>query len=220
MPPRGLSMPSSAISGILSVGYLPTPARAPKSLSVVYYSARAGLATMFDRRAARFEKRYAMTRLIDMARRARRARPAAPSREGAPAGPAGRPQAALDPRSARLAGLCRDAKARARAQARHRLRGGALSQHRRMLGKRHATFMIMGETCTRACAFCNVRTGLPDPLDENEPDRVADGVARLGLAHVVVTSVDRDDLADGGARHFSRTIAAIRRAAPGPRSRC
>src|SRR5271167_412211 len=80
--------------------------------------------------------------------------------------------------------------------------------------KRHATFMIMGETCTRACAFCNVRTGLPDPLDENEPDRVADGVARLALAHVVVTSVDRDDLADGGARHFARTIAAIRRAAP------
>jgi lipoic acid synthetase len=80
--------------------------------------------------------------------------------------------------------------------------------------KRHATFMIMGETCTRACAFCNVRTGLPDPLDENEPDRVADGVARLALAYVVVTSVDRDDLADGGARHFARTIAAIRRAAP------
>ena len=75
--------------------------------------------------------------------------------------------------------------------------------------KRHATFMIMGETCTRACAFCNVRTGLPGPLDENEPERVADGVARLGLAHVVVTSVDRDDLADGGARHFARTIRAI-----------
>ena len=73
--------------------------------------------------------------------------------------------------------------------------------------KRHATFMIMGETCTRACAFCNVRTGLPGPLDEDEPERVADGVARLGLAHVVVTSVDRDDLADGGARHFARTIA-------------
>src|SRR5271167_1436329 len=80
--------------------------------------------------------------------------------------------------------------------------------------KRHATFMIMGETCTRACAFCNVRTGLPDPLDENEPERVADAVARLGLKHVVVTSVDRDDLADGGAEHFARTIAAIRRAAP------
>jgi lipoic acid synthetase len=80
--------------------------------------------------------------------------------------------------------------------------------------KRHATFMIMGDTCTRACAFCNVRTGLPGPLDEDEPARVGDAVARLGLLHVVVTSVDRDDLADGGARHFARTIAAIRRAAP------
>ena len=80
--------------------------------------------------------------------------------------------------------------------------------------KRHATFMIMGDTCTRACAFCNVRTGLPGALDEDEPERVADAVAKLGLAHVVVTSVDRDDLADGGARHFARTIAAIRRAAP------
>jgi len=81
--------------------------------------------------------------------------------------------------------------------------------------KRHATFMIMGETCTRACAFCNVRTGLPDPLDESEPARVGEAVARLGLRHVVVTSVDRDDLADGGAGHFALTIAAIRRAAPG-----
>ena len=81
--------------------------------------------------------------------------------------------------------------------------------------KRHATFMIMGETCTRACAFCNVRTGLPDALDADEPARVADAVARLGLAHVVITSVDRDDLADGGAGHFALTIAAIRRAAPG-----
>jgi lipoic acid synthetase len=80
--------------------------------------------------------------------------------------------------------------------------------------KRHATFMIMGDTCTRACAFCNVRTGLPGPLDEDEPARVADAVARLGLSHVVVTSVDRDDLADGGARHFARTISAIRAAAP------
>ena len=80
--------------------------------------------------------------------------------------------------------------------------------------KRHATFMIMGDTCTRACAFCNVRTGLPGALDEDEPARVGDAVAKLGLAHVVVTSVDRDDLADGGARHFARTIAAIRRAAP------
>ena len=81
--------------------------------------------------------------------------------------------------------------------------------------KRHATFMIMGETCTRACAFCNVRTGLPGPLDADEPVRVADAVAKLGLAHVVVTSVDRDDLADGGAEHFARTIGAIRIAAPG-----
>ena len=80
--------------------------------------------------------------------------------------------------------------------------------------KRHATFMIMGDTCTRACAFCNVRTGLPGALDEDEPARVGDAVAKLGLTHVVVTSVDRDDLADGGAGHFARTIAAIRRAAP------
>ena len=80
--------------------------------------------------------------------------------------------------------------------------------------KKHATFMIMGETCTRACAFCNVRTGLPGPLDGDEPERVADAVAKLGLRHVVVTSVDRDDLGDGGALHFARTIAAIRAAAP------
>ncbi len=78
--------------------------------------------------------------------------------------------------------------------------------------KKHATFMIMGDTCTRACAFCNVRTGIPLPLDVDEPERVADATARLGLNHVVVTSVDRDDLADGGAEHFARTIAAIRRA--------
>src|SRR5882724_2955384 len=77
--------------------------------------------------------------------------------------------------------------------------------------KHHATFMIMGDTCTRACAFCNVRTGLPGPLDAAEPERVADATAKLGLAHVVVTSVDRDDLADGGGRHFAETIAAIRR---------
>src|SRR5574337_2080191 len=80
--------------------------------------------------------------------------------------------------------------------------------------KRHAPFMIMGDTCTRACAFCNVRTGLPNALDMGEPARIGDAVAKLGLAHVVVTSVDRDDLSDGGARHFSRTIAAIRSAAP------
>src|ERR1700724_327721 len=80
--------------------------------------------------------------------------------------------------------------------------------------KRHATFMIMGDVCTRACAFCNVRTGLPGALDSGEPARVADAVAKLGLSHVVVTSVDRDDLADGGAQHFARTIRAIRAAAP------
>ena len=78
--------------------------------------------------------------------------------------------------------------------------------------KHHATFMIMGDTCTRACAFCNVRTGLPGPLDPMEPAKVADATQKLGLAHVVVTSVDRDDLDDGGARHFAETIAAIRRA--------
>ncbi len=81
-------------------------------------------------------------------------------------------------------------------------------------GKRHATFMIMGDTCTRACAFCNVRTGKPDALDAGEPGRVAAAVASLGLAHVVVTSVDRDDLADGGAAHFAATIRAIRAACP------
>ncbi len=81
--------------------------------------------------------------------------------------------------------------------------------------KRHATFMIMGETCTRACAFCNVATGLPGPLDAGEPERVADAVAKLGLAHVVITSVDRDDLPDGGAGHFAKTIRAIRRTATG-----
>ena len=79
-------------------------------------------------------------------------------------------------------------------------------------GKRHATFMIMGDTCTRACAFCNVRTGKPGALDAGEPARVAEAVAALRLAHVVVTSVDRDDLADGGAAHFATTIRAIREA--------
>ncbi|MGE0211634.1 MAG: lipoyl synthase [Parvibaculaceae bacterium] len=80
--------------------------------------------------------------------------------------------------------------------------------------KRHATFMIMGDTCTRACAFCNVKTGLPGALDPNEPESVADAVSRMGLAHSVITSVDRDDLADGGAGHFARTIAAIRSRSP------
>ena len=80
--------------------------------------------------------------------------------------------------------------------------------------KKHATFMIMGDTCTRACSFCNVKTGLPCALDPNEPAHVAEATAKLGLAHIVVTSVDRDDLADGGARHFADTIRAIRGCCP------
>ncbi|MBB2190934.1 lipoyl synthase [Gluconacetobacter azotocaptans] len=80
--------------------------------------------------------------------------------------------------------------------------------------QRHATMMIMGEICTRACAFCNVTTGMPNPLDDDEPGRVGDAVAKLGLRHVVITSVDRDDLTDGGAHHFARVISAIRAAAP------
>jgi lipoic acid synthetase len=80
--------------------------------------------------------------------------------------------------------------------------------------KKHATFMIMGDTCTRACAFCNVKTGLPGALDPSEPEHVAEATAKLGLAHIVVTSVDRDDLADGGAEHFAQTIRAIRKACP------
>jgi lipoic acid synthetase len=80
--------------------------------------------------------------------------------------------------------------------------------------QRHATMMIMGETCTRACSFCNVATGIPKALDADEPRRVGEAVAGLGLKHVVVTSVDRDDLADGGAEHFAQTIRAIRAAAP------
>jgi lipoic acid synthetase len=79
----------------------------------------------------------------------------------------------------------------------------------------HATMMIMGEICTRGCTFCNVATGRPDALDLFEPGRVGDAVAKLGLNHVVITSVDRDDLADGGAEHFARTIRAIRHRAPG-----
>ncbi len=80
--------------------------------------------------------------------------------------------------------------------------------------KRHATMMIMGEICTRACAFCNVRTGLPEALDQAEPENVAQAVQKLGLAHVVITSVDRDDLPDGGAAHFAAVIRAIRAANP------
>jgi lipoic acid synthetase len=80
--------------------------------------------------------------------------------------------------------------------------------------KKHATFMVMGDTCTRACAFCNVKTGLPEPLDAHEPARVALATSRLGLRHVVVTSVDRDDLDDGGAAHFAAIIRAIRHECP------
>ena len=80
--------------------------------------------------------------------------------------------------------------------------------------KKHATFMIMGDTCTRACAFCNVKTGMPGALDASEPEHVAEATFKLGLAHIVVTSVDRDDLADGGAEHFAKTIRAIRARCP------
>ena len=80
--------------------------------------------------------------------------------------------------------------------------------------KKHATFMIMGDTCTRACAFCNVKTGLPNALDAKEPAHIADAVAKLGLSHVVITSVDRDDLADGGAEHFAQVIGEIRKTSP------
>jgi lipoic acid synthetase len=80
--------------------------------------------------------------------------------------------------------------------------------------KKHATFMLMGDTCTRACAFCNVKTGVPGPLDGAEPGRVAEATAKLGLKHVVVTSVDRDDLDDGGAAHFAAVIRAIRARCP------
>jgi lipoic acid synthetase len=76
--------------------------------------------------------------------------------------------------------------------------------------KKHATFMILGDICTRACAFCNVKTGMPGALDPHGPVHVAEAIEKLGLAHVVVTSVDRDDLADGGADHFAQTIRAIR----------
>jgi len=80
--------------------------------------------------------------------------------------------------------------------------------------QKHATVMILGSVCTRACAFCNVATGKPDQLDPHEPEHVAEATAALGLAHIVVTSVDRDDLDDGGAGHFVRVIEAIRKRAP------
>ena len=80
--------------------------------------------------------------------------------------------------------------------------------------RRHASVMILGSTCTRACAFCNVHTGRPDAVDPDEPSRLATAIAELGLRHVVITSVDRDDLADGGASHFAACIGAVRAASP------
>ena len=80
--------------------------------------------------------------------------------------------------------------------------------------QKHATLMIMGDTCTRACAFCNVKTGLPQPLDPEEPGKVGLAVAQLGLNHVVITSVDRDDVSDGGAAHFAEVVRQIRIQAP------
>ena len=81
-------------------------------------------------------------------------------------------------------------------------------------GKGHATFMVMGDTCTRACAFCDVKTGKPGPLDVSEPLKIADAVQQLNLRHVVITSVDRDDLADGGANHFYNVITLTREKNP------
>ncbi|MDZ5762345.1 Lipoyl synthase [Candidatus Cyrtobacter comes] len=80
--------------------------------------------------------------------------------------------------------------------------------------KKHATFMILGSVCTRACRFCNVQTGVPDLLDPHEPEKIALAIMELGLSHVVITSVDRDDLADGGASHFASCIKQIRKLSP------
>ena len=81
--------------------------------------------------------------------------------------------------------------------------------------QKHVTVMILGDVCTRACAFCNVKTGRPDGVDYGEPIRLGEAVAELGLRHVVITSVDRDDLADGGAHQFARCVEAVRRLSPG-----
>ncbi len=80
--------------------------------------------------------------------------------------------------------------------------------------KKHATVMILGDTCTRACAFCNVKTGMPRAVDPLEPEHVATAAAELGLEHIVITSVDRDDLRDGGARQFVKVIEALRKRTP------
>lgn len=81
--------------------------------------------------------------------------------------------------------------------------------------KKHATVMILGSICTRACAFCNIKTGKPGAVDQDEPRRLAEALGRLGLEHVVITSVDRDDLPDGGASHFARCIEEVRKSSPG-----
>jgi len=81
--------------------------------------------------------------------------------------------------------------------------------------QKHATVMIMGDTCTRACAFCNIKTGVPGALNPHEPGNLAAAVGKLGLKHVVITSVDRDDLGDGGAKHFAECITAIKQTSPG-----
>lgn len=91
---------------------------------------------------------------------------------------------------------------------------GACPNRGECWSKRHAAFMILGDTCTRACAFCNVKTGKPEAVDEGEPERVAQAIKHMGLNHVVITSVDRDDLPDGGAQHFANTIYAIRNHSP------
>ena len=124
-------------------------------------------------------------------------------------------QAGLDPREgAGLAQMGRNPPHREGKRPRHGLRGGRLPNIGECWEKKHATFMIMGDTCTRACAFCNVKTGMPAPLDPKEPAHIAEAVAKLGLTHVVITSVDRDDLDDGGAEHFAQVIRAIRAASP------
>jgi len=92
---------------------------------------------------------------------------------------------------------------------------GACPNRGECWSKRHAAFMILGDTCTRACAFCNVKTGKPEPVDKLEPERVAKAVKHLGLKHVVITSVDRDDLPDGGAAHFANVINEIRKHSKG-----
>ena len=103
------------------------------------------------------------------------------------------------------------------AEAQHCLRGCALSEYRRVLGRGTATFLILGDVCTRACRFCAVKTGLPPEYDLDEPRRVADAIRQMGLRYAVITSVDRDDLDDGGAFIFAETIRRTREACPGIR---